>query len=313
MKTTIILFTLLLAFYTPSIFAEADCMGNACMPQEAQESCIENRSFGCIDWTNGVVYSTGMGVPSTKANGSAQKRFSAITAAEVVAKRNLLQMIEETNITSTTTVKMGMLENDEINTQITGKIKQVEKIDQKVLSDGSVVVTMKMYLRDIMSVLYNHEQALSSSPDKSAPATQTDTEPAKIKAEATPAEKQENSIYGGDPETIYTGLIIDARGTGVKPVMSPKVYDSKDIEVYGSAQVARDFALKQGIAGYQKGLDKAKANPRVKGRPLIIKASLKPGNKSSDLIIQSKDADLLRQVEKTQSFLREARVLILIG
>ncbi|MDH3382009.1 MAG: hypothetical protein OEL54_04850 [Flavobacteriaceae bacterium] len=315
MKVLLIFVSFLLVLGTSNIYAGSDCFGNGCMPKEIQDSCIEKRSSGCLDWTNGIIYATGEGAPSDKAKNSSQKRLSARRAAEVIAQRNLLTMIEETNISSSTTVKMGMVENDEIKSSISGKLKQFEKIDEKVKSDGSVVVTLKMYLKDIMSVFYNNEQFKEKS-------SQTSQKQVAVVAQPVPIEKKEvvaskpvdpNAVvYGGNSGTIYTGLIIDARGSGVKPAMSPKVYDTDGKEVYGSAAVERSFALKLGIVGYAKDVNKAKSNDRVKGNPLILKANLKQGAKSSDLTITKTDADLLRQVEQSQTFLREARVLILI-
>ena len=128
-----------------------------------------------------------------------------------------------------------------------------------------------------------------------------------------PESKEEKSSdqYGGDAGTVYTGVIIDARGAGITPAMSPKIYGPDGKEVYGSIAVERDFVLKHGIVGYVKDLEKAKTNERVKGNPLIIKGAMN-GGKSSDLVISSEDANLLMKLDATQSFLREARVIIVI-
>jgi len=301
MKGASLLACLMLAV-SPAIYAAEDCTGNDCMPKEIKNSCTVETVSGCIDWENGIVYSVGMGVPNDKLTSAAQKRYSAYQAARVVAQRNLLQMIEEVQIDSTQTVKMGMLENDEINLQIHGTVKNVSEVGKpKVASDGSTFVTMQMHLRDIMSILAKNEHfelmdkeiPKTLSPAPSAPATNA------------PA-------YGGDAKTVYSGLIIDAKGLGVKPAMSPKVFNADGTEIYGSAQVDRDFALQYGIAGYVKDLAQGKGNERVKGNPLVIKAEPAGGNKGSDLKISNQDAELLKQLEQTQAFLREGRVLIVL-
>jgi len=258
---------------------------------------------GCIDWTNGIVYATGMGVPNPKFKTQAQRTYSAYEASKTVAMRNLLQMVEEINITSQKTVKAGMLENDVIQTQISGRLRHVQEVGKaKTMSDGSIWVTMKLYLRDIYSILVNNEQFELQS----AGQRPTETKPQKE------AEKKTKSEYGGTADTIYSGLIIDARGTGLTPAMAPKIFDGRGEEVYGSFAIERDFVLKHGIVGYVKDVESAKTNERVKGSPLMIKGKLSTDG-SSDLVISDEDAELLRKLDASQTFLREARVIIVIS
>jgi len=298
----LLLITSILIFIQGTIWAEEFCSGASCMPNEVKSNCTTMQGNGCIDWSNGVIYATGMGVPMQNVS-QAQKRYSALEAARLVAMRNLLQMVEGINISSTRTVKAGMLENDTINTQINGRIRQVIQAGKpKEMSDGSVWVTMKMYLRDIMSILIKNEQFDTQETSMNKAAAQ------KQEAEA---KKKEGPSYGGDTSTVYTGLIIDARGEGISPAMSPKVYNIEGKEIYGSAAVDRDFVLQHGIVGYVKDLKKAQQHQRVKGNPLIIKA--RSSEKATDLTISNEDASLLEKLDASQSFLREARVLIIVG
>ncbi|OGG93248.1 MAG: hypothetical protein A2527_13435 [Candidatus Lambdaproteobacteria bacterium RIFOXYD2_FULL_50_16] len=285
----------------PVALAET-CAGTDCLPKEVKDSCTVSSPSGCIDWEKGIVYATGMGVPNESFKSAAQKRYSAYQAARVVAQRNLLGLIEDINITSTQTVKMGMLENDEINIAIQGKIKHVEEFGKpKEAQDGSTWVTMRMYLRDIVSVMLKNEMFEAS-----------DKLPALEKSAATPAAPKPEIEYGGDAKTIYSGLVIDARGSGIKPAMSPKVLNAEGIEVYGSFAIEREFALEYGVASYLKDLKKAKENDRVKGNPLFIKGEAAGGAKGADVKISKEDGELLKELEKSQAFLREARVIIVL-
>lgn len=304
MKGLILLAALLVA--APVAWAQSACTGADCLPQPVQESCTVKTLSGCIDWENGIVYATGMGVPNDSLKSPAQKRYSAYQAARVVAQRNLLAMVEDINITSDQTVKMGMLQNDTINIQIQGTIKHVTEVGKpKVASDGSTWVTMKMYLRDIMAILAKNEQFdLMDREISDSPEPQAKTEPTEGSTDGI--------SYGGDKVTVYTGLILDARETGVKPAMSPKVLSQSGREVYGSAKVDREFALEYGVAGYVKEMPKAQNNERVQGNPLYLKARLAGDKKQSDLVISEEDAQLLMELEQSQSFLREGRVMIVL-
>ena len=304
MKYYPLLALILLILGANNLFAQG-CFDSSCLPEDVKNSCTENRGNGCIDWGEGIIYATGMGVPNPAFKTAAQKRYAAYEAAKVVALRNLLQMIGDISITSARTVKMGMLESDEIKTQINGKLRNVQEAGQpKSMDDGSVWVTMKMFMKDIRSVILKNEKFGGGI---QVPVTKQQTTSAPV-----PEKKKEKDIYGGSVDIQYGGLIIDASGSGITPAMSPKIYDKNGLEVYGSAAVDRDFALKSGVAGYVKELDKALKNDRIRGKALIIKAT-KHRNKSSDLVISDKDAKLLRELEASQSFLREARVIIVVG
>jgi len=73
-------------------------------------------------------------------------------------------------------------------------------------------------------------------------------------------------------QSVYTGLIFDAQKLSFIPSASPKILDEDGREIYGSAYVGKEWVEKQGIVGYAKSLDEAKANQRVAGNPLVIKA-----------------------------------------
>lgn len=297
------LLAILTALFLLSGTASAsECMGTDCFPKEVKQACTVKTSEGCIDWTNGIIYATGMGVPNPKFPTKAQQRYSAMQAAKTVAMRNLLQMVENVYIDSTTTVKAGMLESDEIKTQVSGTVRQVEQFGKaRTMSDGSVWVTMRMHLRDLYGIMVQNENMPTAS-------GHTD---AKEKNEAVkaPAKAKTGIQYGGMTSKVYTGVIINASGRGIVPAMSPKVYGKNGKEVYGSANVEREFVLEHGIVGYTKNVKKAQTNDRIGSNPLFIKGTKKG---SSDVVISNKDAKLLDELFKTQSFLREARVMIVL-
>ena len=113
-------------------------------------------------------------------------------------------------------------------------------------------------------------------------------------------------------QTVYTGLIFDAQSLTFTPSASVKILDEDGREVYGSAYVAKDWADKQGIVSYAKSLDQAKANPRVAGNPLVIKAIRVTGPNNKDLVISNDDARRVRDLAKHLNFLDAAKVVIIV-
>jgi hypothetical protein len=112
--------------------------------------------------------------------------------------------------------------------------------------------------------------------------------------------------------TVYTGLIVDARGTGVRPAMVPKIRNEEGREVYGSAFVNRQYAVEQGMVGYLKDVEAAKTNPRVTDRPFLVKALKADGPNKTDLVISNNDAQVLHGMKEHLSFLEKARVIVVV-
>jgi hypothetical protein len=114
-------------------------------------------------------------------------------------------------------------------------------------------------------------------------------------------------------QTVFTGLIIDAQDLALfNPPASPKIIDEDGREVYGSAYADREWAIKQGIVGYAKSLAKAKANPRVSGNPLVIKAIRVTGANMGHLVLSNEDARKIRKLAEHLNFLSHAKVMIVV-
>lgn len=264
--------------------------------------CTQMGSSACVDWEQGIVIAEGVGVPSRRAKSIAQKNASAERAARLDAARNILEMIKGINLSSDSTMQDAMLTNDSIRSQVSGKVHGLRPLGKPhYFSDGSVRIRMEASLTQLVP------DVVRAPVEVAAPVDLTHS----------PAQKSSGkSSSSGSPaiklSAVYTGLIIDARGTGVQPAMSPKVYDENEKEVYGSAYVDREFVLRYGMAGYVKDLDQAKQNDRIKESPLVLKAVSSSGANHTDLVIANSDADALRQVAKNLNFLKEARVLIVL-
>jgi hypothetical protein len=113
-------------------------------------------------------------------------------------------------------------------------------------------------------------------------------------------------------QTVYTGLIFDAQNLAFTPSASVKILDEDGREVYGSAYVSKEWVEKHGIVSYVKDLSQAKANQRVAGNPLVIKALKVAGPNNRDLVISNEDARRIRDLAKHLNFLDAAKVVIIV-
>ena len=110
----------------------------------------------------------------------------------------------------------------------------------------------------------------------------------------------------------YTGMVIDARGIQARPAMSPRVFDEDGNEVYGSANVDREYAVQQGMSGYARDLNAAQSNQRVTANPITVKALKTNGPGRSDLIIGNADAQQIRASAENMSFMKKCRVMVVL-
>src|SRR5512137_248874 len=153
-------------------------------------------SSGKIDWTTQVITAVGIGAPPAQPANAAQARAMAERAAQVAAYRNLLEAVKGVRVNSTTTVENFIVTSDVVRTEVNGIIQGATVMDKKYMSDGSVEVTVGMKLTGALA-----EALIPKGP--AVPPT-VPAPPA-----GTPAITSQ----------LYTGLIVDARGLGVRPAM----------------------------------------------------------------------------------------------
>ncbi len=244
---------------------------------------------GKIDFTTQVVTAVGIGAPPANPANPAQARAMAERAAQVVAYRNLLEAVKGVRVDSTTLVENFMTTSDVIKTEVSGIIQGSMVMDKKYMSDGSVEITVGMKLTGAL--------ADALLPQSSATPPVLMTPPAGAPAAAG---------------QLYTGLIIDARGLNVKPAMAPKVLNEDGKEVYGSAWINRDYAVREGMVGYMKDRDAAQSNPRVTDKPLMVKALKVSGDARVDTVISNADALMLQSASQNLTMLQKCRVIILV-
>lgn len=243
---------------------------------------------GRVDWSTGVITAVGIGAPPAQPANPAQARAMAERAAQVVAYRNLLEAVKGLRVDATTLVENFMVTSDIIRTEVNGIIQGATVMDKKYMSDGSVEVTIGMKLTGALADALLPKKPL--------------TPPTGLTGTLTPAA----------PGQVYTGLIVDARGLGARPAMAPKILNEEGKEVYGSAWVNRDYAVREGMAGYLKDPTAAMTNPRVTDRPLMVKALKVSGSARVDLVIANADAAMLHSTAQNLSFLEKCRVIILV-
>lgn len=255
---------------------------------------------GGVNWTRMYLSASATGVAPPNAQSPEHGRALAITAATVLARQELLAIARGVAIDGQTTVQALMVTNATTQARVAGVIRGAQVIATKDLGGGSWEVTVAV-------------PATGEFADLVIPQAPAPRPPAPVIAMPAPTPPTPAPIAPPRPlEAIYTGLVIDARGLGIKPVMTPKVLSEGGQEVYGRSVVDRNFVIQQGMAGYSKEIAAAQANDRVANRPLTVKALAAAGAGKADVVISNADAQMLLGAGQNLAFLEKARVMLVV-
>jgi hypothetical protein len=251
------------------------------------QNVVEQKEKGCINWTRGVIEAKGIGIPPKEVSGNSDFRKEALIYAELDASRKIFEIAKEVRIDGMTVVGTAALGDTAILSKILNMAKNAKVVKKEYLTDGTVKIGMEMNLRGGFAqlVLPKDIKPLDS---------------------ITPVTMNKTS------RQTYTGLVIDARGLDVRPVMVPKIIDENHQEVYGSAFVSREYAVQHGMSGYGKNIENSVHNRRVADHPLVVKGLRAVGSGHSQIVISNADASKLRSTSQSLSLLKECRVVIVV-
>lgn len=277
------------------------------------DNYIQQFENGAVNWSSGEATATGVGAPPSNAANVAQARALGLRAATVVARRNLLELLKGVQIDSSTTVQNFMIADDTVLSKVKGALHNARTVTTTYMSDGSVEVTVAVTLRGLNEAVAGRNQA-ARPPLQPAQAVRPAPPPPSRPAipDGTPAYAPTPAPRAAQQTAGHSGLLVDARGLGLKPAMSPRIYDQAGNEVYGSSFVGREYAVQQGMVGYAKDVEKAAKNERVADNPLVVKAVSVSGPSKTDIVISNDAAELIRQAVRSNNFLEKSRVMVVL-
>ena len=259
---------------------------------------------GSVNYGDRTIQAIGIGFIPENVINAGQARRAAMRIAKQDALRQLIEIVNGVNVTSETTVS-GAMFDDVIKTQVQGAIRGARRIGEpKYLSDTSVEVTYEVKMADISRVLLPMAEK--------APTLKY--EDVTVGSAVTPgaSSDQGSSAEAGPTSGGVTGIIIDGKGLGLRPAMSPRIMNQSGSVVYGPGQYSRDYAASNGVVGYAKSLEQAKADPRVQGNPLVIRGSSVSGASAADLVISNVDAGKVARADGTAGLLGNCRVMFVL-
>lgn len=112
----------------------------------------------------------------------------------------------------------------------------------------------------------------------------------------------------------YTSLVIDARGLGVMPGMSPKIVDTQGHEIFGTVQnIDPDQISEYGLVAYADDLSTARETETAGDQPLVVKAVAKGNSPSqTSVVVKTNDAEEIMNANYASNILNDRKVIIVL-
>lgn len=269
---------------------------------------------GTVNWGAGYIEAKGEGTFPANAQSRGQARLLAKRAAIADAQRNLLETLNGVRLTAETVVRNFVVESDIIQTRVQGYLQGAQIIRGQERGDTYEVV-LRLPLNGIAataSEVAQQPEAFEVSEEKIKQWSPPQTE---VKLPKNPPrERPLPPSVRPNPARPYTGVIIDARGLGMLPCMSPKIRREDGTEVWGTLDVSPEVAIEYGIAAWLQREDDLKhpvIRKRIGGNPMFIRARGIAGAKRGDAVLTDEDAQRLLNANQDTRFLEKLAVVFL--
>lgn len=234
-----------------------------------------------------VVEVVGVAPYPANASSRAQARIQARRAAILDAQRQLVEYLYGVSIASNSRLTERGL-HDEVRVNAEGVVQGAQVVAERDWGDS-------------------YEVTLRWSPPE--PTLQVPASPSTL-----PARVESHPTHPALPTHGYTGVIIDARGLGLQPSMSPRIRDAYGNTLWGNLNVAPEVAIEYGVAGWartQHELSHPALVQRLGVNPLWLRASGVQGAGRNEVILAPHDAERLIQENARSGFLERLAVVFL--
>jgi hypothetical protein len=260
------------------------CMAN--QDHTKDYHCITQFKNGAINWTTGNISAIGKASPKDN-NETSQETVPGLARAD--ANRQIIDILKQIKINPSLSVGDYASKNDIILAGIekTARDAFISKQYYTSALACEIMIETSMFGGFLQLVLPEEIRQIP-----------------KINPEIS--QKNNNTIK--DP--LYSGLIVDATGLGVEPVLNPVIVSEQGQDIYSSVFISRDFAVQNGACKYICSMDQALKDKRIGSNPLIFKGLRKEGKPNTVIVISMSDYGLLEKTTERHGFLKECRIII---
>lgn len=282
-----------------------------------------------VNWTAKSITVKGEGFAPEDAVNRDHAAGLALTAAKADAYRKLGEIINGVHVEGDKTVA-GLIETQTVRVRVEATINGAKIVGQDLLDErnGNCAVYMQVpmfgenslagaVLEKSPTVEPFPNPEFESSTPYTAPLTRVpgslfdlkslnNSPPLTQKTEKTSTKKSVKD-YADTAQGDYTGLIVDCRGLGLKPVMSPVILNTNGTKIYGHKNLDYDKVTSQGMADYVS--DPTQVS-RAGDKPLVVKA-VKLENFNSNPVLSIKDSNRVLIENHATKFLNDLKVVFI--
>ncbi len=266
------------------IFFYSFCMAN--QNQFKGYHCVTQFENGTINWSTGKISAVGMASPEEKTKISHE---SVLGAARADANRKIIEILKRIKINNMLSVDDYASKNDIIlaGMEKTARDAVISKLYYTSALSVEIMIETSMFGGFLQLVLPEEIRQIPK---------------------ISPEIREKNIKITG--ENLYTGLVIDARGLGVEPVLNPLIINEQGQDIYSSVFISREFAVQKGVCKYLCSMDQALTDTRVGNHPMVFKGLRKEGEPNTAIVIRMSDYHLLEKATERHTFLKECRIII---
>jgi len=260
-----------------------------CMADQEKSStsdCITRLETGTVNWTTGAITALGKAFPGDQ---SQSAKESVFWSARADAVRNIIAILKQIKINNELSVSEYASTSNVILTGLEKTAREAIATKQVYTSALAVEITIEA------SMFGGFLQLILPEEIRQIPKINPEINPKKVP---------------GIGKSLHSGLIIDARGIGIEPVLDPVIVSEQGHEVYSSVFISREFAVQSGVCKYVCNLDQALQDKRIGDNPLILKGLRKEGRQNATLVISMSDYLALEKATERHTFLNECKVII---
>jgi hypothetical protein len=286
----------------PGLFAQTV---PATPPQEIRDPNAAMRT--------GFLVVSGIGVGGERFQHRGQRKAMAIRAAQVVAYRELLEVVEGIQVDAETKVVNAMAD-ETVRARMEGKIRGAQTIYKHydvdedtatvyvrfpIKGQGSVTEALLPQLRDI------------PPPPDSRPYAPPTT-PQQVSTTPPPATTAPPATTTPPPVQYADGLIVDVRAHSFRPALVNRILTEKGEVLYDPSKIAQEILVQRGSGDYTTDVGKAKAILAERGsqRPLTVEAA--KVERFTNVHVNSAQATEIFSANQQNSFLEGAKVVFVL-
>lgn len=257
-----------------------------------------------INWGNGFVAATSEVLPMQDTIDPTRTRALAVRQGGVESRKLLLDSVLSLQLDSRKNVS-ALLKNDIKSMNSLRGFIQNSLLSTALIESGAVEVSASLNIRNGLSSII----IPPTIPFLSGIAP---TLSGKRSEGSVIQELAENVELADREAAVHSGVVIDARGFNVTPVLLPIIYDGKGVGVYGPFAVSRESVLKHGLVAYMADGTSENMRSRVGNFPLTVKPVNTQGSRKCNLILSLEDGAGVRSVLKRKSVVGNCAVVILV-